>query len=426
MDDLCTMNAIERYSASFLAVLPLLLPGTLFGQSAGADDYTRYELLAPDGASFRIIYDVTATTPGARFYFNPIRKGSEARDESVLDLATGQPLRFEVVSGAQARKDGSENADLETSYIKVLLRHPVPEHGEVRIRIDKTYRDPKSYFRDGGEIVFDRPLGIRKNIVVLPAGFELDSLNVPAQVLEEPDGRIAVSFINPYPVAAPLVVRGRPLPGDAERARPAPPEAPSPGKEVTVLEPTLADGTFAERAQQTTEIVYFMNQPETHSFRLYHDFTETDEGADRYVNIVRPGSKVSEPSARLLDTGEALETEILRGEAARRAGLLGEEAGADGEVVLVRFPAVRKGHSTRIRIEETYTDPSRYGLVNDVLAWRRSFGRAYNDVVLPEGWYLTASSIPTTVSRETDGRVRLKFVNPRPDAIDVLIRARRR
>ena len=48
--------------------------------------------------SFRILYDVTATTPGARFYYNTIRKGSEASDERVIDLATGALLPFEVVS----------------------------------------------------------------------------------------------------------------------------------------------------------------------------------------------------------------------------------------------------------------------------------------------------------------------------------------
>ena len=47
------------------------------------DDYTRYELLAPDTAQFRILYEVTATTPGAKFFFNAIRKGSVATDERV-------------------------------------------------------------------------------------------------------------------------------------------------------------------------------------------------------------------------------------------------------------------------------------------------------------------------------------------------------
>ena len=35
------------------------------GRQTQADDYTRYELLAPDTAQFRILYEVTATTPGA-------------------------------------------------------------------------------------------------------------------------------------------------------------------------------------------------------------------------------------------------------------------------------------------------------------------------------------------------------------------------
>ena len=49
-----------------------------------------------------------------------------------------------------------------------------------------------------------------------------------------------------------------------------------------------------------------------------------------------------------------------------------------------------------------------------------------NAVVLPTGWTLTNSSIPATVSTMPDGRVRLDFINPRPDEIQVLITARRR
>jgi hypothetical protein len=58
--------------------------------------------------------------------------------------------------------------------------------------------------------------------------------------------------------------------------------------------------------------------------------------------------------------------------------------------------------------------------------WRRSFGRPRNAVVLPAGWYLTASSVPAAVRLTDDGRVRLDFVNGRPDALDVLLRAARR
>jgi hypothetical protein len=172
--------------------------------------------------------------------------------------------------------------------------------------------------------------------------------------------------------------------------------------------------------------VYFLKEPSTHAFSLYHDYTESREGIDRYLNIVRRGSAVSDPSARILDTGEPLKVETLKGEAIGKAGLdIGETVRPDSEVVVIRFPAVKKGQSVRLRIEETYTDPARYALVNGQLLWRRSFGRPRNDVVLPAGWYLTTSGSPAVVSETEDGRVRLSFVNARPDSLDVFIKARR-
>ncbi|MEW5914960.1 MAG: hypothetical protein AB1762_01085 [Gemmatimonadota bacterium] len=186
-------------------------------------------------------------------------------------------------------------------------------------------------------------------------------------------------------------------------------------------------GRLSERARQDREIVYFLQQPETHAFDLYHDYTESRPGVDRYINIVRGGSKASNPSARILDTGEALEVRTLRGDeiAAERIDI-GEAVRPESEVVLIKFPAVQQGQSVRLRISETYTDPSRYAVVNDELVWDRAFGRPANAMVLPLGWMLTNCSIPTTVSEMPDGRIRLDFINPRPDDIAVLVTAKRR
>lgn len=404
----------------FLASLVVAAAPAL-AQNRAEDTYTRYELLAPDTASFRIVYDVTAVSPGARYFFNPIRIGSEASDESVIDMASGKPLTFEVVSGASARESGLTNADLEGQYIRVTLARPVPEGGEARIRIIKTYRDEKSYFRDNDTIVFDRPLGIARNSVVLPAGYELIGCNIPSQILEEADGRVAISFMNTLPSQAPLVVRARPYkdgtaPADSPMAPPAPPDTagrPTPLNRIRV----------SERAFQDREIVYFLQDPATHAFRLYHDYTERRPGIDKYVNVVRAGSTVSNPSARNLDTGEALKVETLKGDAIAKAGI---DAGADAEeVVVIHFPAVREDESIRLRIEETYTDPARYGVIDGQLMWHRSFGRPRNDIVLPAGWRVTTSSIPATVSLTRDGLVRLAYVNPRPDSIEVFVKAKR-
>ena len=108
------------------------------------DEYTRYELLSPESASFAIRYEVTATTAGAKYYFNPVRKGSVASGESVIDVMTGQPLRFEVVSGEDAVKHPlMQGEDASVDYIKVYLARPVPPEGQARMRILKTYRTPR-------------------------------------------------------------------------------------------------------------------------------------------------------------------------------------------------------------------------------------------------------------------------------------------
>jgi len=177
-----------------------------------SDEYTRYELLGPGTGRFHIVYEVTATTPGATRYFNPIRKGSVATDERVRDRLSGKLLDFSIVGGREAKAAGLADADPDERYIAVQLPRPVPaDGGEVRLLIEKTYQDPKSYVVEAEQVVFTRSLGIKRNAVVLPAGYELVSCNVPAQVATEDDGRIAVSFVNTFPGPAAVVVKGRRL-----------------------------------------------------------------------------------------------------------------------------------------------------------------------------------------------------------------------
>ncbi|HEX3529912.1 MAG TPA: hypothetical protein VH988_22860 [Thermoanaerobaculia bacterium] len=376
-----------------------------------SDEYTRYELLAPESASFHILFEVTAVTPGATVYFNPIRKGSTASGETVTDRASSQPLKFEVVSGAEARTSGLPEADLATDYIRVHLPRPVPaEGGGVRLMIEKTYADAKSYFRKGADrIVFTRTLGIRRNSIVLPAGYEPVACNAPAQMLSEPDGRVTVSFMHPGPDAFPLTIEARKIGG---------------AKAVASSEKSER---LSERAHQDRTIVYFLREPESHSFDLYHDYTETRPGIDRYLNVVRPGSTASNPAARNLDTGETLRVETMKGDAVLASGPAQEEGvKPDDDVVVAHFGAVPPGGSVRLRISETYTDPKSYRLEGDDLVFDRTFGRPRNAVVLPAGWSLTTTSIPATVTETPDGRIRLDFANNRPDEIAVLIRARRR
>jgi hypothetical protein len=396
---------LTAMSAPTVWAQPIAVPPT-----HAATAYTRYELLAPETGKFFILYDITEYKSGATALFNPIRKGSVATGESVTDMATGKPLHFEVVTGEKARTTGYPKADLASDYIRVTLARPVPaDGGEGRVRILKTYEDKPSYHLDGRDIVFDRPLGNKRNAVVLPVGYTLTACNVPSQVTQEADGRLRISFLNNTPAEAPLKIRATPTPG------------------FTGGKSSLAK-KFGERAIQTRDIVYFLRPPETHTFDLYHDYTEDKEGVGQYVNVVRPGSEASNPSARNLDTGETIPARILKGAQITAAGVHDHELETitpDTEIVLFKFKPLQAGESIRLRFSETYTDPGRYKVVGDEMVFDRSFGRAINSIVLPAGWKLTNSAAPVEVSQIADGRTRLDFLNPRPDETGVLFTARR-
>jgi hypothetical protein len=246
----------------------------------------------------------------------------------------------------------------------------------------------------------------------------------------EPDGRTKVSFLNRGPSGVPYEVRARLLPPrSADAVTPAQQAPRGSGADSGGPDRSVArvDYQFSERAFQDREIVYFLQQPETHSFRLYHDYTESRPGTDKYLNVVRAGSRATNPSAKILDSGEDLLVETLRGEEITEKGIdIGSPITPETEVVVIWFDPVGEGESVRLRIEETYTDPNRYVLNGDELVWDRSFGRPSNTVLLPDGWYLTANSIPAVIDLSEDGRVRLHYVNDRPGNIDVFIKGRRR
>lgn len=179
-----------------------------------ADDFTLYDLLAPSTHSFDIVYDVTQTREGAPYFYNPIRPGSTASKERVVDLATGKPLEFETVDGRTAKAAGGaapRTAD-NAEFLRVKLLRPVPKGAETRIRIYKTYTDAPSYYEKDDGFVFDRPLGIKRNVVVLPKGYELVGSASPGIVTTDPDGRTRISFLNDRNDQLPVRIVGRKLP----------------------------------------------------------------------------------------------------------------------------------------------------------------------------------------------------------------------
>ena len=185
---------------------------------------------------------------------------------------------------------------------------------------------------------------------------------------------------------------------------------------------------LTERAYQDHEILYELQTPESHAFRITHDYTVRKVGEQYYFNVVRAGSHVSDPESIDLDTGEKLKWEIINGKQATERKLpIGEAIKDDSEIVVTHLARpLAAGTTNRIRLQETYADPKSYYLDGDELVWDRSFGRLRNTVVLPTGWYLTALASPATVATLSDGRVSVYVVNPRNDDVRVYLRARKR
>ena len=177
-----------------------------------SDELTIYELLSPQSHSFAITYDGSTTVEGSPFLFNPIRNGSIASEERVIDAASGKPLEFSIASADEAVKNGLRGRPTALKYIQVRLARPVPKNGEARVRIFKTYTDPPSYGPEEGGLQFQRSLGIKRNIIVLPKNYELVFCGAPGIVSTQDDGRIRVSFFNDRDDELMVRLKGRLLP----------------------------------------------------------------------------------------------------------------------------------------------------------------------------------------------------------------------
>jgi hypothetical protein len=165
------------------------------------------------------------------------------------------------------------------------------------------------------------------------------------------------------------------------------------------------------RAAQDREIRYWLLAPETHQFKISHDFNVDKVGQKSVHSFVRKGSDVSPDSKMFnLDTGEALPTHVVKGK----------------EVNELNYHAIAEGQSVRVRVEETYTDPVGYAMKGDELVWTRTLGRPVNYVTLPAGWMLTSVNTPAVITLDREGRVTMRFTNIHNGDLAVTIRARKR
>lgn len=181
------LGAQEQRPAPADDALKAAPPSTrLFAQDA----YTEYALLDdPSSASFRIVFMPLETRAGSTTLINGTRHGSDGGDVAVFDPRTGKPLKFEYIGGDEAiRRKIPGNFTPEDHYIVAQLPWPVPEGGEGRVLIEKTYKDARTYYPDGPDgVVWVRALSAQRFGVILPKGYSLVSANIASQLMTLPE-----------------------------------------------------------------------------------------------------------------------------------------------------------------------------------------------------------------------------------------------
>jgi hypothetical protein len=206
-------------------------------------------------------------------------------------------------------------------------------------------------------------------------------------------------------------------------------------RKLTILATLIAIFVFPfairaqfHRADQDREITYWLLDPATHQFSISHDFTIDRVGQKYAHSFVRKGSEVA-PDSRMfdVDTGKELKTYTVKGKDVNALGYYPTPTDPDSVVVQGDLDRpIAEGQSIRVRVQETYTDPVGYTMVKDELVWKRTLGRPLNLVTLPGGWMLTSTDTPAIVSLDDQGRVLLRFTNPRNDELNITVKARRR
>ena len=190
-----------------LACIPIITAMFLLGITAGAqfhrseqDREITYWLLDPATHQFRISHDFTLTRVGQKYAHSFVRAGSVVNpDSKMFNVDTGKELKTYTVRGKEVNdlRYYPQPTEPDSVVVQGDLDKPIAEGESVRIRVEETYTDPVGYTMEKDELVWHRTLGRPLNLVTLPAGWMLTSLDTPAIISIDSEGRTLLRLTNP-------------------------------------------------------------------------------------------------------------------------------------------------------------------------------------------------------------------------------------
>ncbi len=186
-------------SSSLAAIMVLSVAAQSQFHRAEQDLEITYWLQDPGTHQFKISHDFTLSRVGQKYAHSFVRAGSAVNpDSKMFNADTGQELKTYTVTGKSVNdlKYYPNPTAPDSVVVQGDLDHPIAEGESVRIRVEETYTDAVGYTMDKDELVWKRTLGRPLNLVTLPAGWMLTSLNVPAIISLDDQGRVLMRFTN--------------------------------------------------------------------------------------------------------------------------------------------------------------------------------------------------------------------------------------
>jgi hypothetical protein len=168
-------------------------------QRAEQDREISYWLNDPATHTFLISHDFTVSKEGQKSVHSFVRKGSDvAPDSRIIDLDSGKSLKTTIVTGKEVNALGyyPTPTDPDSKVVQGKLDQPIGKGETRRVRVIETYTDPVGYTMKGDELVWTRTLGRPLNYVTLPGGWMLTSVNTPAAISLDEQGRVKLRFAN--------------------------------------------------------------------------------------------------------------------------------------------------------------------------------------------------------------------------------------
>jgi len=116
----------------------------------------------------------------------------------MFDVDTGKEMKTYTVKGkdVNALRYYPQPTDPDSVVVQGDLDRPITEGQSIRVRVEETYTDPVGYTMEKDELVWKRTLGRPLNFVTLPAGWMISSLDTPAVISLDDQGRVLLRFTN--------------------------------------------------------------------------------------------------------------------------------------------------------------------------------------------------------------------------------------